>query len=741
MAWGAAQPSVSVEKVPQETIGLANDPCLAFSLQATGLTSSCVVSTGACLSLFWKDAARTQLYHLFSGEPAVWTAPVTCMEAAFHHRSSRDNGRPHWLGLRVPVDLLGFAGASSLMEIMERRLFPLLREVPFSDLTEQLSVSMEQAFNEAKQIGRVGDTSLEAEKFQTAVSQVIETSEMWESWTMYMDALLTLASTVRFTDGDFMARIAPFLNLHADIVLSLPTAVRSEMKRVIESSVLSELRLTYHSELQSSLSRNLAAWYAPRRFIQGSRNIEIANLLMRMEDFENMRRGEPHTWTGPSDMDVGLSRLFEQTVANLLMATNRAEMQSFADDLAYDKICPKLHRVARYIAWAFPSTVVDKKRCIRLIMSLAHFCKPYTSVEERRKVVESLPALDYEYFSDTPSFLVTPSVGDISFIGKLFLETSRGEVSLKRHLIVQFVDSPAEGEVGPRNHWVSVMASQYFRAGKGIFEYSDDRRVFLKPAAEVKARPLRAAGRLIGIALRYGIPLEAKLTPCAIALLRLPDVHFNLESAVEAEDPQFVAGLVALTKLSDEEAAVVYPDLTLEMDGKSVPVTKKNIDAYVEAELKKKGILSIRDQMFHVAAGIRDAVPPGTLDLFDIEEATAMINGAPSLTAAHLISNIEVKSAPERSLVVDWLFEVLANMEEEDLFMFNKFVTGVRQPPVGPEAPWIHLSVTESIHVDSLPVAQTCFSNIFLPNYPDIDTLRAKLLYAVQNGSHTLELV
>lgn len=57
------------------------------------------------------------------------------------------------------------------MELMERRLLPFLKEVPFIDHTEQLSVSMEQAFNEAKQIERVGDTSLEAAKFQTAVSQ------------------------------------------------------------------------------------------------------------------------------------------------------------------------------------------------------------------------------------------------------------------------------------------------------------------------------------------------------------------------------------------------------------------------------------------------------------------------------------------------------------------------------------------------------------------------------------------
>lgn len=64
---------------------------------------ACVVSTGVCQSIFWKDAGRTQLYHMLSSEPATWTAPVTCMEAAFHHCSTRKNGQPNWLGLGDPL--------------------------------------------------------------------------------------------------------------------------------------------------------------------------------------------------------------------------------------------------------------------------------------------------------------------------------------------------------------------------------------------------------------------------------------------------------------------------------------------------------------------------------------------------------------------------------------------------------------------------------------------------------------
>ena len=48
--------------------------------------------------------------------------------------------------------------------------------------------------------------------------------------------------------------------------------------------------------------------------------------------------------------------------------------------------------------------------------------------------------------------------------------------------------------------------------------------------------------------------------------------------------------------------------------------------------------------------------------------------------------------------------------------MFNTFVTGFRQPPVGFDVPWIHLIVTESIHLDSLPLPTIRILTLFERN-------------------------
>jgi hypothetical protein len=157
--------------------------------------------------------------------------------------------------------------------------------------------------------------------------------------------------------------------------------------------------------------------------------------------------------------------------------------------------------------------------------------------------------------------------------------------------------------------------------------------------------------------------------------------------------------------------------------------------------LYEKGIGSIKEALFYIKKGMNDITKHGSMQLFTREEFELMVNGISELSAETLWGGIALKNLPPGSPLTEWLRRILETQDEKFRFAFNRFVTGVPQPPVKPKEPWINVRLETSNNPTSLPTAETCFSNLVIPAYPDFETFSRKLVQAVSEANESLELV
>jgi hypothetical protein len=402
-----------------------------------------------------------------------------------------------------------------------------------------------------------------------------------------------------------------------------------------------------------------------------------------------------------------------------------------------DLLCPDLVMVSGFVSFAPPASI---RRMNRLVMSMVHLCKESTGVENRQKIISFLPeVIRNDRFFARRTLRVPSAKQALIEHAKPFLEKNND--IFPSEIVIRFRDSPAEGDGGPRAQWLSVLFEHYFRAGNGIFEYSDDSQRFLKPAKNASFKHLSAVGRLLGISIRHGVTVGARLTPCALALLRLPEDDFDIEACVEAEDPAFFSNIKKVEQLfswEDQEAA----EMVLQSLPDSEQLTQLNFYEYEYNKLFQKGIGSIRKQMAYISRALQSVLPQSALELFSKSEFEAIVNGVVSLSAETLWRGLYLKKRLGTSSQVldEWLEEIIEEESDEFRFKLHRFITGVPQPPLKQDEPWLFAEVDFTMSRDKLPIAQTCFKNIVFPDYASKSILRDKLALAISEGNGSLDL-
>jgi hypothetical protein len=314
--------------------------------------------------------------------------------------------------------------------------------------------------------------------------------------------------------------------------------------------------------------------------------------------------------------------------------------------------------------------------------------------------------------------------------------------SIQPQLIIQFKGSPARGDDGPRAQWLSNLFEHYFSVQNGIFDFSDESQQFLKPSLKHNdPKSFFVIGRVIGLGIRYGLTIGARITPCLVWLLRAPSREFDLEQCVAQEDPLFVQSLRKVKDVfswTDPEAIESFLDSIADADG----LTLESFPRFFQTKLYSKGIEPIRAHAALIRRGIRTAIPLSALEIYTDSEFMVLINGLPTLPADTLWSGIKLNRIDGLEYFAEWLKEILTQQSDQFRFAFNRFVTGVPQPPVNARDPWIWISLdTNPDRIAFLPTAMTCMRSLLLPVYASKAILLEKLTTALFDGeSDSLQL-
>ena len=670
----------------------------------------CEPSTGICKNLYWDMGSR--LIYDEKQRPVGYA--VSCFEAkALFSPNSyqiRAAGDPEWFKLTDSMETNLRRGLTSIREIMNSVLLPSVHRLwPFSEATTEAAGRVMKYIKLLKtfvnfQNGGVWD----------ALNEFCE-DPGWKLWKLFIQDMTLDLYIARFDQSSIEKGFNPLLKMHIEVFIFLKRYVS------LDSHRLSPYMLQLDGELDSAYTPWIGA-------------VESVRLLSAIEEVERSvsehwadletRRLEPPGIDEMIEEDEKLVFL-EQQVYRLVMR----DPEGTRDFQAL--MCPSIVEFTAYVSWLW---FEDRRRAHQLLFSVFELCKSLTDIKTRRAAIDYLPTVFRHptYFTHL----------------RLSFSSSREDVIVRESLphlqdeslvwfvdiIIRFRDSDAEGK-GTRAHWLQTLFGYFFKPGNEIFEYSDETYQFLKPLPQPDQADLFAVGRVIGLSVRFGLTVGARLSPCGIALLRLVLDAFEFEKCVEIEDPHFIRNLngigEAIQSMDDETAAQYIESVV----GEAVP--KSKFADFKREQIYAIKIAPIRSSYILIKRGIDSVLPKGALSVFTQDELHTMINGEPALSAASLWRGIQMNAEGDMPL---WLEDIISQETGEFRFAFHQFATGVVHPPVGRTEPWISVRIDERLPPDALPEAFTCFGSVRMPQYPSREILKKKLYIAVYEGNASIDL-
>ena len=352
------------------------------------------------------------------------------------------------------------------------------------------------------------------------------------------------------------------------------------------------------------------------------------------------------------------------------------------------------------------------------------------------------------------------------------------ELDKMRHsLRVTFVGEPGVDEGGLMTEMFTLFFESILQGDGGYFVSSAEEGEQEDPAAPASGAQqvrgvvlpspnlqpeqlpdLRAFGRAMVKALYEGRRMGSKLCPSVFKFLT--DTAPNMRD-LQMFDPQTVRSLqwmLATIGNPNPTLTLPYPTLTLTLGVSEYglhfesigapdlgPVTDQNKGEFVRLKVDRILVQNRLAQLTAIKVGFVEALKALSseaapfLSLLSHADWRILLCGDEAINAMKIVSCLKFSGFPKKSLVPQWLSEVLASSSEDHLRKFLVFVTG--SPSLSSSARSRgEINVRCQPRSSALPLAHTCFFHLDIPDYRDKEILQAKLLYAIQNAN-TFEVV
>jgi len=215
-------------------------------------------------------------------------------------------------------------------------------------------------------------------------------------------------------------------------------------------------------------------------------------------------------------------------------------------------------------------------------------------------------------------------------------------------------------------------------------------------------------GKLVGTACRHGIPVDLPLS-LGVVWKRLTEENINVADILKEVD------VLALRSAQDED----YHQRAASSSDGALATQRRLLNSFVE--------------------GMSSVLPVELLSMFTGEQLRDITCGNPDIDVELLRRVVEYEGYDETDSVVAYFWEVLREMTTLERKLFLQFVWARNRLPLKEsdfDAPFKIQKDTKAFDEDGdypLPSASTCFFSLTLPNYPQKEVLKQKLLFAIEN--------
>uniref|UniRef100_A0A6B2L160 HECT domain-containing protein n=1 Tax=Arcella intermedia TaxID=1963864 RepID=A0A6B2L160_9EUKA len=322
-------------------------------------------------------------------------------------------------------------------------------------------------------------------------------------------------------------------------------------------------------------------------------------------------------------------------------------------------------------------------------------------------------------------------------------------------LLIEFRGEHVQGEGGPYRQFFTDVSRELRDVNslpllipcpnaKGKVGEGRDKYV-ISPSAKSRLhlKMFKFLGQLMGMSIRTGVLLTLDLPPFFWKQLVSAQVTMT---DIEAIDTHFYGTMRFFEEASDSDFSTIFQKFTvplsdnsiclLKKGGDEIDVTFENRHEYVKFAQKAR-LNECSSQIKAIKRGLTDVVPHHLLGLLTWQDLEWRICGKPmidiKLLKRHTVYNSVSPTAPH----ILYFWQVLEEFNQEDRRAFVRFVWGQERLPANDQE--FNRTATRMLIKpysgttspdQAFPRADTCFFNLFLPEYSSPDILREKLMVA-----------
>lgn len=407
-----------------------------------------------------------------------------------------------------------------------------------------------------------------------------------------------------------------------------------------------------------------------------------------------------------------------------------------------------------------PPLSTKEIRTITILRELP-FLVPF---QERVLVFQSLIMRDKaEHQGEQSNFLQGPSIQVAIRRNYLYEDafdklSSENEPELRLKMRVQLVNEVGMDEAGVDGggifrEFLSELLKTAFDPNRGFFRLTKDNFLYPNPSVHLLfddfPKHYFFIGRMLGKALYENLLVELPFAEFFLSKLvgRHSDVDVHHLASL---DPLMYRNLLYL-KNYDGDVADLGLDFTvlneelgktrvdeLKEGGANIQVTALNRIEYIHLVADYRLNRQMRAQCNAFKQGLANVIPPEWLQMFNNKELQVLISGAQVPVDVEDLKQHTVYAGgytqEHPTILAFWqVVEDFSDIQKRQLL---KFVTSCSRPPLlGFKELEPPFCVQHAGSSDRLPTASTCMNLLKLPEFPDANTLRDKLLYAIQAGA------
>ncbi|XP_041645814.1 probable E3 ubiquitin-protein ligase HERC4 isoform X1 [Cheilinus undulatus] len=320
-------------------------------------------------------------------------------------------------------------------------------------------------------------------------------------------------------------------------------------------------------------------------------------------------------------------------------------------------------------------------------------------------------------------------------------------VDYKKPLKVIFVGEEAVDAGGVRKEFFLLIMKELLDPKYGMFRYYDDSRLIWFSNKTFEDIDLfHLIGVICGLAI-YNLTIVELNFPLALykKLLKrnatlddlkelMPDVGRSLQQLLDyTEDDMEETFCLNFTVTEENYGATEVCELV--PNGENINVNKSNRQDFVNAYVDYVFNTSVAPLFECFYAGFHKVCGGKVLELFQPNELQAMVIGNTNYDWTELQKSTEYKGeywTDHPTIKIFW--EVFHQLPVEQKKQFLLFLTGSdRIPILGMKSLKLVIQPTGGGE-HYLPVAHTCFNLLDLPKYTSAETLRTKLLQAIDHN-------